>query len=282
MKVYLTSMSQGGAEQDIREMVQPLLPHIDGTIWVMHDAKANDRGVDFLEHNGGHVIHRHFVHRHDYSMNETLFCGLIEEGDLIVWSDVLEHPSPEFVSKIKGDYDPFMRAHGVDCLYYAGKAFLFRYHDGLRYVGSPHWGLQGVRAGLELSTMYPDDSKVRRNMRPLKRLDPYEWVTHYLRYWICYPAGSNHALLGLEKQGDPATLFPIREQRRLDFRREMRKRGYKLTVDEFIAMCRAGLDNALKEHLRGEKVLSDAYHYLVLGDERVVHSHDPKDALPIL
>jgi hypothetical protein len=279
MNLWLTSMSNGGELENIREMVDPLLPWLDGIIWVLHDTDPSDPGAQYLESvkGKGRVIYRTFNQRHWFSMDETLFCGLIEEGDLVMWSDLLERPSPHFVSYIKTELDAWMQRNGIECCLYYGKPFVFRYNESLHYYGSPHWSLLGVeKAMTEFSTLLPNEKDVRLNVRPLKRTDPYQWINHYARYWL-FPAGSNHALLGLEKQGNPAELFPKREANRLAFRREMKKRGFSLTLDGLRTMLSQPLDDILKGYVNNEKTLNDYYRFVIQGDKTVVDSHDPKD-----
>lgn len=284
-RLWLTSMSGPDNIQNMTEMIEPILQWLDGIIWVLNDVPADDPGARYLEtvKGAGRVVHRGWTQRHWHCMNDTLFTGLIEEGDLVLWTDPLEQPRPPFVSRVKTEIAHFMQEADVDVVAYYGKPFLMRYRETLEYRGSPHWSIQGTNGrAVEWSTIEPDEKKVRFNVRPLRRTDPFHWVSHYLRYGL-YPAGSNSFLLGLDTYGDPATLFPPRETKRLAFRQEMKRRGFPLTVEGFKAMCNAPNqpDEVLKQWLRGDKVWSDAYHYLVCGRTDVIHSHKPSDALPI-
>lgn len=287
-KVWLTTMAGPNEESNLRELAEPLLPYIDGIVAVVHDPKEDDAGVAYLESvkGAGRIIKRSFVKRHDFSMNETLFAGVIQEGDLFIWTDLLERPAAQFVARCKGDLDAFMKEHSLDCLYYYGKAFVVRYNEGMRYQGSPHWGLLGVRNGIELSHMYPDEGKVRLNVRPYKRANhDTHWIGHYAKYWIEYPEGSNHAALGIEHYAQGRDLnqaYVKRETRRLEFRRELRRRGVPLTVAAVKELfLKDGLDDVLKEHLRAEKTLSDFYHFVHGRGSQLKDTHKPSDALPI-
>ena len=284
-RLFLTSMCGPDNAGNIIEMVDPLRQWLDGIIWVLHDCPILDAGSLWLESakKQGLIIHRPWPRgRHFHSMNDTLYCGPMEEGDFFIWTDVLEHPRPEFVSRIKTDIIPALNRDNIDVVVYYGKPFLIRYRETLEYRGSPHWQLIGTNGrAIEWSQVEPDESKVRQNMRPVKRTDKMHWVTHYLKYMIEYPAGSNHALLGLSDFGDPNVLFPPREQNRLEFRREIKQRGYPVTVEGFKAMCKGPLDDTLVRYLNSDKVFSDAYNYLILGRTDVVHSHDPNKAIPV-
>lgn len=284
-KVWLTSMSQGGEIENIREIISPISEWLNGVIWTMHDAPTDDEGVKFLEaaKGDGKVIHRFYNQRNYFSMNETLFSGLIQEGDFVIWTDALERPMPEFVSRIHSEIGPMMVEADLDVIFAWGKAFLIRYREGMEYGGTPHWYLQGWNGrGIEWSTVEADENKVRKNMRPIKRTDDWHWVGHYARYFIQQPAGSNCALLGLEKQGNPQQLFPVREKRRLEFRKAMKGRGYELTLKGLKEMLSRDLDPWLKGELNVEKTWSDYYNYEILGLRNIKHTHDPKDMIPIL
>ncbi len=228
---------------------------------------------------------RDWVARHDHSANEILFAGVIQEGDLVLALDTLERCPVGFAAHIKDYWHPkVMVDRGIDCLYYYGKAYLFVYNEFMRYHGSPHWQLVGAQTAADLAQQFPDEQSIRVNVRPLKRKDPFHWVGHYLKYWVAYPAGSNHALLGLEKQIRPGGpnlqhLFGERDTRRLDFRREVKRRGFPLTVEGVRAMFEEahikGIDDVLKEHLNKEKTLNDAWRLWILKDETVVDDHLP-------
>ena len=219
-------------------------------------------------------------------MNETIKAGVIQEGDFCIYNDLLERPAAEFLVRIKTEIIPMMDEADLDVLSYFGKAYLFRYRETLEYRNSPHWTLIGHNGrGIEWSQIEPDERKVRLNVRPIKRANqPFHFVGHYLKYHLSYPAGSNSAALGLDHWpgGQTQENWIKRETNRLNFRAEMRKRGYPLTVDGFVEMCRAGLDDTLKTFLRADKVFSDAYHHLVLGrTDGIKDSHNPAHALPI-
>lgn len=285
-RLWLTCMSGETSAENAVEMVEPILSWLDGVIWVLNDVPPDAPSARYLESvkGAGRIIHRVWPRgRHHVAMNDTLYCGPAEDGDLMLYSDDLERPRLPFVSRIQTEIAPMMEESDVDVVFYHGKPFLFRYRETLEYRNSPHWSLQGWNGrGIEWAKIEPDESQVRLNVRPTKRTGPeHHWCLHYARYWIEYPAGSNHALLGLEKQGDPQALFPARETRRLEFRREMRRRGVPLTVDGLKQLLSAPLDDTLKTHLRAEKTLSDVYHFWRGNAHLLKDTHLPSDALPI-
>lgn len=288
-RLFLTSMCGPGNVDNMVEMIEPLLPYLDGIIWVLNDVPVDDPGARYLEtvKGAGRVIHRGPLGgRHWHAMNDTLYCGVMEEGDLFMWTDCLELPRVPFVSTIKTEMVALMEDADLDVIAYYGKPFLMRYRETLEYRNSPHWSLHGWNErGIEWSNKEPDESKVRLNTRPLKRKERNHWVGHYLRYLVSYPAGCNHAALGIEqylKPGEtPQAAFQRRDANRLAFRRYMKEQGYPLTVEGFCDMCLGSLDDTLKGWLRSDKAFSDGYHWLVLGNEAVKDTHNPVDAIPI-
>lgn len=286
-RLFLTSMSSDRSAENAVEMIEPLLPYIDGVIWVLNDVAFHDPSARYLEtvKGAGRIIHRTFIPRHSHLMNETLFTGLIEEGDYVLFCDALERPGAPFVKRIKSEIGPLMVEAQRPVLFYYGKPYLFIYSETLEYRQSPHWSLTGWHGEpFDWAQMEPNERDVRLNVRPEKRAHlPYHWVGHMLRYWVSFPAGSNSAALGMDHfpPGDRNVQFAERETRRLQFRQMMRARGFPLTVEGFVALCRTGLDEELKAHLRAEKTLSDGFHYLVNGNGAVKSSHKPSDALPI-
>lgn len=287
-RLWLTSMCGPGNVENVTEMVEPILSHLDGIIWVLNDCAPEEPAARYLEtvKGAGKVICRSFpVGRHWAAMNDTLFTGLIEEGDLVIWCDALERPMLPFVSAIKTEIAYLMQDADLDVIAYYGKPYLFRYNERLEYRNSPHWSLHGWNErGVEWSIKEPDESKVRLNVRPMKRKDPLHWVGHYATYWM-YPAGSNHAALGIEqhvRSGETAQqAFSRREAQRLAFRQLMRARGFSLTMDGLKAMLTGPLDDTLKQHLNGEKTLSDVYWLWHGRGAELKDTHKPSDALPI-
>jgi hypothetical protein len=201
----------------------------------------------------------------------------MKNGDIFLQIDTMERISPKFCYERLPGLVSLMDEAELGMIANYGKGMLFKYSEDLEFRGSPHWyaiNVNGKAINLEL----PKDEfwNVRSEQR-----DNYQWVTHYLKYWL-YPAGSNHALLGLEKQGDPQKLFPQREIARLNFRNEVVSRGYDLTVDGVLQMFKDNLDNTLKQYINSEKTLNDAYHYLILNDKTVVDNHDLKSMKKVL
>lgn len=277
-RVFLCGITSAGNEANLRALVEPVNEHLDGLQFTFH--YPTDAGADYLESRkgAGRVVYAHFGQRHGYSMTHYLWQGTMQDGDYFLQLDSAERVSTAFMTdKLPGFID-LMEETRVAMVANYGKGFLFRFNEQLEFRGSPHWyatKLDGNGINVEL------EKRHFWNVRHEQRGE-FQWVTHYLGYML-YPAGSNHALLGLDTYGNPQELFGPREEKRLAFRREMRRRGFALTVDGFKAMCSdpAQMDVTLKGLLAGDKVWSDAYHHLVCGRTDVIHSHRPADALPI-
>lgn len=268
-------MTYAGNTANMSEMIEPILPYIDGCIIVFNGTK--DATADYLESikGEGKIVYREFVPRHDFLMNETLFCGIPKEGDLIIWADAMELPRVKFISTLRGETKKFMDDNAIDCLYYYGKAFVFKFTEHLFYTGSPHWSLQGIKSGIQLEKFYPNEAEVRLNTRPIKRPDPFHFISHYLKYYL-YPANANHSLLGLErKQGDLKENFFKREEMRAKFKQLLYELNCNLTVDGVKNLfCQKPLDPKLKPYISGDLILSDFYRFYNLNDKTIRDNHD--------
>lgn len=255
----------------------PIKQYLDGVIVVVHDASPDDPGVKYLESvkGEGEIILRKFVYRHWHSMNETLFTGRIQNGDVVMWIDTDEFCPPHFAATIKTEWYPFMINNQIDLLSFMGKPYLFIYNEGLQYVCSPHWTLIGYHRAFALEQLIPEEKDARINLRYTRRTEPRWWVKHNARYFIEYPAGSNSAMLGLEKNGDVNKLFPIVEQRRLEFREILRKRGIPVRVKSVVELLESGpLDDEIKPYFNQCKELNDLYRHVVLKDMSFPDDHD--------
>lgn len=289
-RLFLTSMSGVPSSENPTEMIEPIYNLIDGVIWVLNDVPVDAPSARYLESvkGEGKIIHRCWSRgRHHHAMNDSLYCGPMEEGDFYLYCDDLERPAREFVSRIKTEIIPMMNEANVDVIFYFGKAYLVRYKETLEYRNSPHWSLHGWNGhGIEWNTIENNERLVRLNVRPEKRKDPYHWISHYMSYWL-YPAGSNHAALGLEHYAKPGQdlnyVFSQRETARLEFRREVRRRGYPVTLEGVKSMLlnETELDAKMVAMLNGEKVLSDYYHYIHGCNDQLKDTHRPSDALPV-
>ena len=272
-KLWLCGITSNGNSENLKQMIEPIIDFFDGFIFTYHGDE--DDGFQFLEANkkDGKIIKANWCNRHAYSQNHFLYQGPMVEGDKFILLDSMERISPAFCKERLPKLLEVMDKDNLAVICNYGKGFIFRYNDMFEFRGSPHWyptNIDGFQANLEL------EKDMFWNVRAEQRSE-FQWVDHYAKYMFVYPAGSNHALLGLEKQGDPQKLFPDREKRRLEFRKEALKRGFPLTLDGLKQMLSGELDSILKAYLNSEKTWNDFYRYHVLNDKKVVDTHLPKD-----
>lgn len=275
-KLFLCGITSDGQEENLRAMIEPIKKYFNGIVFTFHGPK--DGGAEYLESvkGEGDVIYAKWCQRHGYSMTHFLNQGPMEEGDKFIVLDSTERISSEFCDKMLPEFIKEMDKSNIAMVANYGKGFLFRYNERLQFSGSPHWfaeHLDGQMINVEL----PKDCfwNVRGEQR-----DEWQFLEHYLRYFL-YPAGSNHMLLGLEKNGDPKVLFPILENQRIEFRKILKKRCYPLTVEGVKKLMIDGLDEETKFYVRTEKILNDFYRYHVLGLRDFKDDHDFKNLVPI-
>jgi len=276
MKLWFTMMCGPGSLQDIQELWEPIKDHFTG-ISAVYFGDQDDLEARYLEivKGEGRIIYLPYVGRHDLARNVALHSGAIQNGDWVMQCDTLERINPDFV---KEHVLPWFGLTGIqpNLYYFHGKPFLYQYHESLVFQGTPHEGLQrrDDAKPMELNQMFPDEEKVRLNVRPIKRTDPYHWVDHYARYYISTPWGSNHCLLGNEKRGDPIKIYQEREALRIECREYLRGIGVDLTVEGLKKILTPeNIPNRMKEYVNREGILNDFYRYHILKDQSVVDDH---------
>lgn len=281
-KIYFVAMAGPNSAPDLKYLLEPLRPHIDGIVIVLHDSRGAPED-DYLTSIDAHVIHLPWSRRHAFARNHYLWCGPIQQGDWVIQCDVLERINPQFAANLR-HFISGLEPQGVNAVFYYNKAFIYQQHESLEFVGSPHEGLRrhdGQMRAIELSQYYPTETDVRYSVRGQRRDTPFSWVTHYLRYYL-YPYGSNHCLLGNCDRGDEMIIFRQRETMRNTFRDEMRRRQIPMSVDSLVQYWRDNpLDDKMIYWINHEKILNDAYRYLVRGDESVIDEHRWTSLKPI-
>jgi len=269
-------MSGTNSLEDLKELLGPIHHLFSGIVWVLHDARDSEE-AQYLESikGEGKVIHYYYSGRHDASRNQYLWCGPIQQGEWIFSCDTLERVQPSFVQMAKRML-PDMENQNIAIALYYGKPLIYRHHESLEFSGTPHEGLRmrnGQGQTIELSRVWPDESQVRLNVRPLKRKDPYGWVGHYVRYYLAIPWGGNHCLLGNEHRGDPIALYREREQMRIEVRDYLRGLGVPLNEGGLRKLFSEPLSAKMIHYVNRERILNDAYRYWVLNDLSVKDDH---------
>lgn len=270
-------MSGPNSLEDLKELLLPIYNFFDGIVWVLHDS-VNSKEEEFLKTiiKNGKIIHYYYTGNHDISRNHYLWLGPQNNGDYILTCDLLERPSINFIKNIPNLINQ-LNNNNIDCLYYYGKPYLFKFNHFLKYQGSPHEGLFGFKKGIEFSTFEPNENNVRLNIRPIKRVDPFHWVSHYAKYMLFI--NSNHYLLGWENK-TPEELNN-RNKLRVDFINLMFNRGYKNNVEHLKLLLSDTIDEELKYYLNNEKVWSDFYQFFILNNKNIIHSHNIEDIIKI-
>lgn len=266
-------MAGPGEYKNIFELVDPLKPYIRGVCALIHDADSFDAGASYLlktnnELGGGNVIFGPYTGRHDLSRNRILAETGLKENDYYIQTDVLEHPKREFLEKIP---ELLAKNPSVTCYFYYGKPFLVKYTEWLKYDGTPHERLNGIRgSAIEYSQIEPNELKVRQNMRPLKRKDPLHFVNHYGKYYFI--SGSNQCQLGLNHR--PNDSFERRMALREHLKQYMQDKGWEFSLNGFIEMARReGIYHELRKYVNSEKILQDIVRLNVMGETDIIDEH---------
>jgi hypothetical protein len=268
-KIYLCGITTVGKYENLKELIDPIISYFDGLIWTFHDGK--DEGSEYLEANkkDGAIIYTKFSQRHGFSMQQYLWQGPMQDGDYFVQVDDQERLSFNFCAVLLPTFIEAMETHNIAMIANYGKGLIFRYNEQLEFKGSPHWyatNLDGPSTNVEL--VQTDFWNVRNKNR-----SKFQFVDHYAKYYL-YPAGSNHSLLGLDHHPQGNNFFVEREKRRIEFRNEMKDRGYPLTVDGLKNLFINALDDKIKDFINKDLILNDFYRYYILKDETLVDSHN--------
>ncbi len=280
IKPYLAFMAGPNEKENLFELVEPIKPYIRGVCALIHDADSFDAGASYLlkvnnELGGGNVIFGPYG-RHDASRNRILYETGIKEGEFYVQIDTLERMPLEFAANLSNLCGQ-MNAINLDVCHFYSKPYVVRFREDMRYQGNPHEALRSdfPMKEFELNTIYGDESKVRVNMRPIKRSNqPKHFVMHYLRYLLL--ENSNQNLLGIEHHGGQEA-FPKLEYLRKFLVRLLKEHNLPRTPEGVIELLSPTLTENTRVVVNGHKQINDFYRLYVLGDESVTDSHAQKD-----
>lgn len=275
-KLYLCGITTAGNENNLKELIEPIIDFVDGLQWTFHYPK--DAGADYLESKkkNGEIVYAKYCQRHGFSMQQYLWQGTMQNGDYFIQVDDKERISEEFFIEKLPQFLDLMNQADLAMIANYGKGLIYRYNEQLEFKGSPHWYAVNLDGG---AMNYELDKKYFWNVRNQQR-DKYHWINHYATYFL-FPAGSNHALLGLEKNGIPQNLFAAREQLRLDFRNELKKRGIPLTIQGVKELFSKELDDTIKNFINSELVWNNFYHFHILDNKDLIDNHDFKSIIKV-
>lgn len=280
-------MCSVGDIENVTELVSPVKHCIRGVCALIHDGNEFSPVAQYLlrvnnELGGGNVIFGPYVGDHSLSRNRIFRETSIQEDDFLLIIDTLERVGPEFALNLPA-WCEFMIKEGLDIVRYHAKPYLVKYREDLTYIGTPHEALvilsdNDLLKQIDLAqySECQDESKVRLNVRPIKRANqPKHFVTHYLRYLL--QPNSNQNWLGLEHH---ANKYPLKKKEmiRKSLVKFLAKNKYPRTVEGVLeAMRQMGANSELKELIDGHKIINDFYRSKVLGDETVFDSHLESD-----
>jgi glycosyltransferase involved in cell wall biosynthesis len=264
MKIYLGLTTQNQAH-NIDELTKGCFEYFDGIISV--DGGSNDGTIEILESRKkeGCVIHRKWTNDHDFQNNEILRQGPARIGDWIFLRDSMERFNLDFVKNIR-QFVGFCKVNDVRYTHCHGKGFGFEYYDDLFFLGSPHWGLKGVRPKfLNMFDLYPieKDFAYRIHDGEPGGRPKHNFIDHFLKYYYVY-GRTNHLLLGREGKQEE---FNKHEMNRQKFRIHCMNLGLDFTIDSlknYLAKDDWKKDKEFVEMFNMEEILKTFYRWHIL------------------
>ena len=215
-KLWLVGMIRGD-RSILEKTITPIIQYFDGVIFVC-DSRAKEEDVKWLESikGEGKIILKKWVNDHAHTSNEIFFSGVANDGDYMVFIDETDQIRDFFAKNIR-EYTGVWNKNNVGMVY-LDHPFIFRFHDGLRFVGNPHWGIANVLgATINLSEIpgYRKENYIINNRELLRSafLNP-------CKYWISYPNFSNHTQLLYAQFGNE--IHSAHENLRINFRNHLK------------------------------------------------------------
>lgn len=276
-KFWLCFLAGPNSVDDLKELIEPVKPYFNGVVATCHARPDSEEAIYLESVKGeGKIVYTDWCKRHDFARNHYLFCGPIRNGDWVCQIDVLERLNESFASSIFG-FCAELEKLSLNMVYYYSKPFIFQYHESMTYVGSPHESLQRENgfSAVELANAMPNEDSVRKNVRPIKRTDPYHFVLHYLNYYL-YPWGSNQCLLGLDNNPNRTKIFYEREYQRMQLCYYLESIGVDRTAKSVVAYMKNkdALPEPFIKFINTIKPLNDAYRLYVLERKDFKDDHD--------
>ena len=169
-------MSGPGQIENMTEMIEPILDHIDGIIWVLNDCPKDDPGARYLEtvRGAGEVIHRLKTARKFHSLNEILCSRMANEGDLLIMCNPDERPVTSFLKRVKSEIGPMMAESETSALLYKKAPYLIRLDSHQQFV-QPLPQLESVALmigsgrAIDWADIQPDDREVKTGSRSISK-----------------------------------------------------------------------------------------------------------------
>lgn len=187
-KLWLCGIISGDRKM-LENSILHVIDYFDGLIFVV-DSRAKDEDIEWLNSikKEGKIIVKKWVNDHSHSSNEVLFSGIMDFPDYFVWIDQSDRLNEVFVKELRQNIE-YWHKNDIGAVW-IDHPLVIRYHDGIRFVGSPHWtAINIIGKSINLSTIngFRKESYVLNTRDTLKSgfLSP-------IKYTFEYPALSNH------------------------------------------------------------------------------------------
>lgn len=277
-KIYLALSTDEKELNNIQELTS-VYNDFDGLAVTFHGNTDSDAYKVILERKkDGFVVTLPYYGHHAHDLNNILFHPVVKIGDWILLRDSAERVNPDFSFNIR-PFIKMLEEAGINTVYQYSKLLLFKRFPHQCFLHTPHWGFQGAQnkmISIEKQSWFTEDKEYCYSMRNETR-GKYHFIDSFMRYYLIND--SNHNLLGLENFGDPAKLFPILENRRMDFLLYLIKVGVNNDVESVKEFFKTqGLTPELKVFLNTNLILNQFYRYHILNDLSV----SPDIASPIV
>lgn len=262
MKLWLCGMIKGD-RPTLEKSIPLVYDYFDGLIFVVDDrVSSSDFEWLYAYKKDGDIFKKRWVNDHAHTSNEVLLRGIMNEGDFFVWIDETDQLNLDFVKGLREQIKKWGEA-GVGAVH-IDHPFVLMYNDGLRFSGSPHWGVTNVlgqHIALEKEPGYKKENYVT-NGRDFFRSAFYNPA----KYWFTYPNFSNHTQLLYAHFGQE--VWRQHELSRIQFRYYCRYQlGIELSIDgliNYLAKHKGSYTGYLEQMIETEIHLKDLFRLYVL------------------
>lgn len=213
-KIWLCGMT-ANKKNEADRTTKDIYKYFNGLIWVDHFSEDGTFELLSERKGDGKIIQIPWTNQHDVSMNIFLHGGNMKRGDVFVLKDSIEFINEDFCKNMR-EYFSSKLKEGFNTFVASSKPFAAVYRDDLFFLGSPHYGLRGLRG--KAIDVHQEIGEKQTIWRP-KDGEPYGrpfWneIDHMARYCFVY-GRSNNMLLGMEND---IPRFEKLEQARITFR----------------------------------------------------------------